>query len=160
MKLTRDNCKKIGGLDLIEFNWICLPLAWQSGVSFDSGILISWDKEKRNVWVQEMPTVEDLHGFQCLHEDNLDKANPVPLASLHEKAQEYHRKHGNVFEVKINELFNPDFYKEYIGNSETVEAVANYGRGPVLQNFKPGCHEKEEQDDYSLWFSETTWLIS
>ena len=42
------------GLDLVEFNWICLPLAWQSGVSFDSGILISWDPEKKGMWVQDM----------------------------------------------------------------------------------------------------------
>ena len=37
------------GVDLVEFNWICLPLAWQSGVSFDSGILISWDPAKTDM---------------------------------------------------------------------------------------------------------------
>lgn len=143
------------GLDLIEFNWICLPLAWQSGVSFDSGILISWDKDKKDMWVQPMPTKEDLHGFECLHEDNLSSANCVPLSSLHEEAQIYHRENGNILMIRECDLFGSK--SESINN---VEAVANYGRGPALKNFRPACHEKDEQDDYSYWFAQTTWLVS
>lgn len=154
--------------DLIEFNWVCLPLAWQSGVSFDSGILISWDKGKKDMWVQDMPTKEELHGFQCLNEDNLNRANPVPLKSLGEEAQNYHNKRGNVFKVSVGELFNPEYWAKTLfdnlpkseWNNTIVEAVSNYGRGPVLEHFRAGCHEKEEQDDYSLWFADTTWLVS
>lgn len=142
------------GHDLIEFNWICLPLAWQSGVSFDSGILISWDKEKRNIWVQDMPTKDDLHGFECLNEDNLSTANPVALSSLHEEAQRYHRENGNIIMVKERDLFGTR------SNSDnTVEAVCNFGRGPITF-FKKGMHEKDEQDEYSNWFYRTTWLIA
>lgn len=154
MKLTKENCKQTGGLDLIEFYWICLELAWQSGVSFDSGILISWDKEKKSKWVQPMPTRDDLHGFDCINFDNRATANPVELSSLKPEAQEYHKQHGNVFQTTEDKLFkggNPD---------QVVDAVANFGRGPVLMNFKPGCHEKEEQDDFSYWMAQTTWLIS
>lgn len=161
--LTKENCRQISGFDLIEFYWVCLPLAWQSGVSFDSGILISWDKSKRNMWVQEMPTKEDLHGFECLHEDNLKTANPIPLQILSPEAQKYHRDNGNVLRIHPRKLFNDQLYKNIDGNyifGEEVEAVSNYGRGPVLQNFKPGCHEKEEQDDYSFWLAQTSWLIS
>ena len=142
------------GLDLIEFNWICLPLQWQSGVSFDSGVLTSWDKEKKGIWVQEMPTREELHGFDCLNEENLSSANPIPLLSLNTEAQKYHIAKKNVFKAKICDLFTskPD------GNSELVNAVCNFGRGPITF-FKLGMHEKEEQDAYSLWFSETSWLV-
>lgn len=156
------------GHDLIEFNWICLPMAWQSGVSFDSGILISWDKSKKSMWVQPMPTKQDLHGFECLNEDNLNRANPVPLESLSEDAQEYHKKHGNTFYVSVSDLFHPEYWAKKLMNNlpkedwdhQQVLAVANYGRGPVLQHFRAGCHEKEEQDDYSLWFAQTTWLTT
>lgn len=157
MILNKENCKKIGGNDLIEFNWICLPLSWQSGVSFDSGILISWDKDKKNIWVQDMPTKEDLHGFECLHEDNLDRANPVALNSLSEEAQKYHRENGNVFTVKEYDLFGWNDCDNHSDNP--IEAVCNFGRGPI-KFFKKGMHEKDEQDEYSNWFFNTTWLVS
>ena len=142
------------GLDVIEFNWICLPLAWQSGVSFDSGILISWDPEKKNMWVQDMPTKEELHGFTCINVDNRRTANAIPLSKLPIHAQKFHREHGNVEMVDIQECFgvSPD-------DKGTVEAVANFGRGPILPNFKPACHEKEEQDDYSYEFAQSAWLL-
>lgn len=141
------------GLDLIEFNWICLPLAWQSGVSFDSGILISWDKDKKNIWVQNMPTKDDLHGFECLNEDNLDSANPVALSSLTEEAQDFHRSKNHVIKVPANKLFNNEN-----GGNEEVEAVCNFGRGPI-EFFVKGMHEKEEQDEYSYWFCNSSWLV-
>lgn len=142
------------GQDLIEFSWMCLPLAWQSGVSFDSGILISWDKDKKNIWVQDMPTKEDLYGFECVNEDNLKTANPVALNSLSEEAQQYHINNKNVFNVKACDLFGSK-----ISSEELVPAVANFGRGPMKQLSK-GCHEKEQQDEHSLWFYETSWLTS
>lgn len=142
------------GLDLIEFSWICLPLAWQSGVSFDSGILISWDKDKKNIWVQDMPTKQDLHGFECVNEDNLRIANPVALSSLSEESQKYHLEHGNVFETQKRNLFG-----DKTGSQETVKAVGNFGRGPMKELSK-GCHEKEQQDEHSLWFYKTTSLTS
>lgn len=157
MLLNKENCKQVGGLDLIEFNWICLELAWQSGVSFDSGILISWDSEKESQWVQPMPTKEDLHGFENINYNNRSTANPVPLDSLSEEAQRYHKEKGNVIKVMEKDLFMP-FAVE--GSNKEIEAVANFGRGPVLQNFKRGCHEKDEQDDYSYWMAQTSWLIS
>lgn len=142
------------GLDLLEFQWICLPLAWQSGVSFDSGILISWDPDKENIWVQPMPTRDELHGFQPLHTGNLKTANAVPISSLSEKAAAFHRENGNVFTIDASEVFDAA-----PGASGPVEAVSNYGRGPTLPNFRTGCHEKEEQDDYSFYLSQTTWMI-
>lgn len=141
-------------LDLIEFNWICLPLAWQSGVSFDSGVLTSWDKDKKGIWVQEMPTKLDLHGFDCLNEDNLASANPVALSSLNEKAQAHHKSVGNIFKARICDLFAS---KEN-DNVLLIDAVCNFGRGPITF-FKPSMHEKDEQDAYSFWFSETSWLV-
>lgn len=163
-KTYDEDGKQTGGFDLIEFNWICLPLAWQSGVSFDSGILISWDPNKKDMWVQPMPSKDDLHGFDCVHIDNLNRSNPVPLSSLSEKAQKYHIDHNNVFYAGLDDLFNSKSYQNEDGsynyNSSTIEAVSNYGRGPMLPNFKAGCHEKEEQDDYSLYFCETTGLVS
>lgn len=143
------------GFDLIEFNWICLPLAWQSGVSFDSGILISWDKDKENIWVQPMPTKEELFGFDCLNEDNLNSANPVALISLKEEAQKYHRENNNVIKVKSCDLFNGGDEN----SQELVDAVCNFGRGPITF-VKKGMHEKEEQDEYSYWFYSTSWLVS
>ena len=142
------------GLDLLEFQWICLPLAWQSGVSFDSGILISWDPDKENIWVQPMPTRDELHGFQPLHIGNLKTANAVPISSLSEKAAAFHRENGNVFTIDASEVFDAA-----PGASGPVEVVSNYGRGPTLPNFRTGCHEKEEQDDYSFYLSQTTWMI-
>lgn len=147
------------GFDLIEFNWICLPLAWQSGVSFDSGILISWDKDKKDIWVQPMPTKEDLFGFECLNEDNLATANPVALSSLHPEAQAYHRANGHVITVLRHDLFNPGEFTEDNRPAQPVEAVCNFGRGPITF-FKKGMHEKDEQDAYSYWFYTTTWLVS
>lgn len=155
--LNRDNCKKIGGFDLIEFNWMCLPLAWQSGVSFDSGILISWDPGKKGMWVQPMPTKEELHGFECVNVGNLGSVNAVPLESLSPETQKFHLENGNTTNVAFEDLFGQWAQP---GNKTLTMAVANYGRGPLLQNFKPGCHEKEEQDDYSLYFCETSWLVA
>ena len=153
MVLNKENCKKIGGLDLLEHNDICFPMAWQSGVSFDSGILISWDPDKREQWVQEMPTREELHGFDCINFENRNKANAIDIKDLKPEAQVYHRKHGNVFETTEDKLFKG-------GNpNQVVEAVANFGRGPILPNLKEACHEKEEQDDYSYMFSQTSWLL-
>ena len=156
------------GYDLVEFYWICMELAWQSGVSFDSGILISWDRNKKSMWVQDMPTKEELSGFDCVNIENLKTANPIPLKSLHEEAQKWHREHGNVFKTTLDNIFNPDFYvNKYFPEIskenwkyEEIEVVANYGRGPVLSNFKPGEHEKEEQDEFSLWFAQTSWLVT
>lgn len=150
--------KKYGpkGLDLIEFNWICLPMSWQSGVSFNSGILISWDKEDKDMWVQPMPTKEDLFGFECLNEDNLDKANPVLLSSLKEEAQKYHKENNHVFVTKLENIFN---YKPEMGNpDDLVEVVSNFGRGPI-KFFTKGMHEKEEQVEYSYWLFNTTKLV-
>lgn len=143
------------GFDLIEFNWICLPLSWQSGVSFDSGILVSWDKEKENIWVQPMPTREDLFGFDCLNEDNLSSANPVALSSLSEEAQAWHIANNNVIEVPANKLFK----SSEADGEELVEAVANFGRGKI-DWFVKGMHEKDEQDAYSYWSQSTTWLVA
>lgn len=154
-----DSPVKPNGLDLIEFQWICLPLAWQSGVSFDSGILISWDKDKKDMWVQPMHTKESLHGFEPLNEDNLRTANPLPLDALSPAAQKFHMEHKNVFECKKRDLFGVFAVTEGPEAEETVKAVGNYGRGPTLQSFRPGCHEKEEQDDYSYYISETSWLV-
>lgn len=162
MILNKENCKQIGGLDLIEHNDICFPMAWQSGVSFDSGILISWDPDKKSQWVQEMPTREELHGFDCISFENRLQANPIPLSSLHEAAQKYHRDHGNVFFARDWQLFGSKEKEDKnldgcSGNA--IEAVANFGRGPILPHLKEACHEKEEQDDYSYMFSQTSWLL-
>lgn len=167
-KLTKENCRQTGGFDLINFYWICLPMSWQSGVSFDSGILISWAEDKKDQWVQPMPTRQDLHGFDCINTETRLTANPVPLCTLSDEAQKYHRDNGNVFKVNYNQLFNTKYWIEagFIEDipkrqweDTTIEAVANYGRGPVLKDLKAGCHEKEEQDDFSLWFANTSWLI-
>lgn len=143
------------GFNLVEHNEICFPMSWQSGCSFDSGILISWDPDKQSQWVQPMPTKEDLHGFDCINFDDRNTANAVALNSLKPEAQEYHRTNNNVFMCKEKDLFgNKD------NNSDNeVEAVANFGRGPILPNLKKACHEKEEQDDYSYMFSQTSWLL-
>lgn len=141
-------------LDLIEYNDICFPMAWQSGCNFDSGILISWDPDKKSQWVQEMPTREELHGFDCVNFENRNTANAVRLSSLKPEAQEYHRINNNVFNTKVCNLFNGD------PNDETiVEAVANFGRGPILPNLRASVHEKEEQDEYSYMFAQTSWLL-
>lgn len=156
--------KRMGpqGFDLIEFNWMCYPMAWQSGASFDSGILISWDEDKKSMWVQQMPTREDLSGFDCLNMDNLNSANPVPLCSLPEYGQKYHMEHDNVIRCKkSNLIFNYDYIDEIknLGDNDELDAVANFGRGPI--NFiTKAMHEKEEQDEYSYWFSNSSKLIS
>lgn len=142
------------GLDLLEFTWICYPLAWQSGVSFDSGILISWDKEKEDIWVQPMPTKDELSGFETLNQDNLSKANPVALKSLSEKSQKFHKENKNFVMVKEKDLFGSKSDSE-----KKVRAVANYGRGPI-RNFRVNMEEKDEQDAYSAFLSETTHLVS
>lgn len=165
---TNDNAKRFielygpRGKDLIEFNWICFPLAWQSGVSFDSGILISWDKDKENIWVQPMPTRDDLYGFDPITEDNMDRANPVLLSSLSNEAQEYFRNTNQVVQVKKSELV--EWQKE--DSNELVDAVGNFGRGIFMYSikinsttFKKGMHEKEEQDAYSYWIYSTQWLL-
>lgn len=143
------------GLDLVEFNFICAQMSWQSGVNFNSGVLISWDKNSKDIWVQDMPNREQLHGFDCLNDDNATFANPVPLESLSLEAQKFHREHNHCFYVTEDRLFG---VKD--GNPlQQVLAVANFGRGPI--NFlRYGMHEKDEQDEYSRWFAETTWLVS
>lgn len=169
MILNKENCYQSGGFDLLEHNEICLPMSWQCGVNFNSGILISFDPEKgEDNWVQPMPTREQLHGFDCVNVDNRERCNPVPLASLKPEAQEWHRKQGNMFVAKYDELFNTKLWiekgflenvPERVWGNKEVEAVANYGRGPILTHLKRGCHEKEEQDDYSFQFSQTSWLL-
>lgn len=155
VKLNEENCFQTGGFDLLEHNEICLPLAWQSGVNFDSGILISWDPNKESQWVQPMPTKEELHGFDCVKIDNLDRSNPVPLDSLSLEAQKYHLENGNTFDCPFRDLFSPFA----VDSDDLTIAVSNYGRGPMLQNFAIGTHEKNEQDDYSFYFAQTTWLV-
>ena len=148
------------GLDLIEHNEICLPLGWQSGVNFDSGILISFDPEKESQWVQPLPTRDVLHGFDCVNINNRDRANAVPLSSLKPEAQEYHRTRGNVVLVKDSDLFRAGEYENLNVNANgEVEAVANYGRGLILPEFKIGCHEKDEQTEYSYSFGQSSWLL-
>lgn len=161
--LTKENCKQTGGLDLVEFNWFSLPLAWQSGVNFNSGYLISWDKSKQNIWVQPMPTKEDLHGFEPVTEDNISTANPVLLSSLPLHAQEYHKSNGNVFTIKAKNLFGfgSENYKDKYNHLEEdgeVEVVANFGRGPI-DVFTLGMHEKDFSHDYSRWIFETSHLV-
>lgn len=157
-KLTVDNCSVDGGLDLIQFDWICLPLSWQSGVSFNSGVLISWDKSIQNMWVQPMPTRKDIHGFDVINEDNIKSANPVRLDLLPLKAQEYYKEFGPIVTVTEDELVE---WQRVPGSTKTVEAVGNFGRGEFVDGrFKPGCHEKEEQDDYSLWQFQKNWLLN
>ena len=156
--LTLENSHKTGGLDLIEFSWFCLPMAWQSGVSFDSGILISWDPEKKDMWVQEMPDRAALHGFEPICMETVAKANPIPMSLLNDDAKAFLVKKGLIFECKKADLFLP--YQEMVeGEAETViKAVGNYGRGDLLPNFKPACHEKEQQDDHSYTFGQSAWL--
>ena len=161
VKLGEENCTPLFGHDLINYNHVCLPMSWQSGVSFDSGILISWDPAKKDMWVQPMPTRDEMHGFDPLNVDNLSTANPVPLNSLHEEAQEWHRKHGNVIKVPVDGLFAHSKWENLqMDENDMVEAVANFGRGPTMQTVKVGTHEKEQQDDYSHWFAQTSWVTA
>ena len=104
MILNKENCKQIGGLDLIEHNDICFPMAWQSGVSFDSGILISWDPDKKSQWVQEMPTREELHGFDCISFENRLQASLEIEYSENEKFKYYcERNNIKIVETKYSE---------------------------------------------------------
>lgn len=162
---SKENSKQTGGLDLVEFNWFSLPLCWQSGVSFDSGYLISWDKTKEPIWVQPMPTKEDLHGFDPITEDSLTIANPVPLRGLSQESQAFHRENNNVIIVKAKDLFgygcNESYKKKYEGlqPEDNVEAVANFGRGPI-NIFTLGMHEKDFSHDYSNWIFKTAPLVT
>lgn len=153
---NHENCVQIGGFDLIEHNEICFPMSWQSGVSFDSGILISWAPDKVDQWVQNMPTREELHGFDCVNFDNRNTANAVPLSSLSEKAQKWHIDNGTFFYCKDVDLFQPYQTNRF---DKQIKAVANFGRGPFLPNLKAAVHEKEEQDEYSYQFAQTSWLL-
>lgn len=169
MILNKKNCYQSGGYDLIEHNEVCLPMSWQCGCNFDSGILISWDSKKgEDKWVQPMPTREQLHGFDCVNIENREFVNPVPINSLKSAAQDFHRKNGNVFETSYDKLFNTRYWisqglledvPERKWPEMKVEAVANFGRGPYLPHLKRGCHEKEQQDDYSYAFAQSSWLL-
>lgn len=127
----------------LDFMWICLPIAWQSGVDFSSATLMSWDPDKESIWVQEMPSKDKLGGFDVVSVDTLSTGNPVRLDSLTDEAQAFHRARAeeNIFEI------------------DGVEYVSNFGRGPVTY-YAYGRHEKDLQDAFSDWYNRTSWLVT
>ena len=154
--------KKYGpqGLNLLNFSWLCLRMSWQSGVDFDSGVLVSWDSNKKNSWVQPMPTNDELYGFDVVSEENFTTCNAVALDTLPPESQEYHREHGNVVKVQRQHMFGVDLNQQNTKAywEEEIEAVCNYGRGP-LTFYTPFDHEKDYNHDYSYWFADTSWLV-
>ena len=166
--LSAKNVQHHGGFDLITHNEVCIPMSWQSGVSFNSGVLISWNPQEKDMWVQEMPKAENFHGFEPLNAENLRTANPVPVAALGEAAAKWHEENGNTFETTLKSLFGgADLWSGLLTHDGRgiddlgmkVPAVGNFGRGPTLSDIKAGTHEKEEQDSYSEWFAQTSWLV-
>lgn len=141
------------GHDLLEFNEMCYPIAWQNGASFNSGILISWADEDRNIWLHELSNREELHGYDYLSKYNTYTSNPVRLDSLSEDAQKWHRLNDNVVKVKVCDLWKGDK-----NDTTEVEAVANYGRGPIKFIVRGG-HEKDLQDTYGYFLVNTSWLV-
>lgn len=179
--LNTENCKQTAGFGELSYAHFCLPLCWQNGCSFNSGVLVSWSEEwgdeSPEHWVQPMPTRAELHGFDPVTRNTRRTCNPVPLETLSMDAQKWHEEQGHVITVKASDLFGwvwdtsgknaeghlsgqvyGDGYAHKWGANDQVRAVANYGRGPVLESMNPGVHEKEQQDIMSLEWSGRSWL--
>lgn len=148
------------GLDLIDFSWMSLELMWQSGVDFDKGTLLSWDPEAKNIWIHDMPTKDQLGGFDVVRTETVDRANSIPLEGLPEAQQKLARDRGIVIKLPIEDLFEGSFKliakDEITVDDGLVEAVPNFGRGFYSDWYTPGMHEKDLSHMFSAWSYETS----
>lgn len=149
---------EVPGKNLINFTWMCLPLGWQSGVTFNAGMLVSWDKNLQSIWIQPMP--KNIFGFDVVSEDTVATANPIRLSLLAPDAQEWLKTHNKVIKVpeaKLKPYKRKDWGTD--ARSHLVDAVANFGHGPI-DFLRFGMYEKDEQQEYSYWFSHSSWLVT
>ena len=116
----------------------CLQLGWNSGVTFGDNRLISWDPDKKNIWITDMPLSKDI-GFDIITNDNIKYVNLVPLNSLSKEMQDLRLKDSELV-IKNN-----------------IKYIPNFGLGNTDLNKKFNCwtfrgeDEDFEQETFGFW---------
>ena len=144
--------------NLVYFH-VSLPLSWQNGTDFNTGVLVSWDENKKNIWCQPMPDRKDIGNVDVVNEHNLENGRAVPIQYLPEIGQKLAREDKIVIKVPYKDINLVEVQDSWVDKDENVEAVANFGRGPM--NFwRWGMHEKDFTHDFGKWLIDTNKYVT
>lgn len=129
----------------------CLQLGWNSGVTFGDDRLVSWDLDKKKMWITDMPKSSEV-GTDVITNENINNVNLVRLKDLSTEIQKRRLKDSKL---------------TYVGGEEYVP---NFGLGNTKLGKEYDCwtfsgqDEDHEQETFSLWllkqFSEGTKLYN
>lgn len=78
------------GNNSVQMFYKCLRLGWQSGVTFGDSRLISWDANKKDMWIRNMPTRYE-EGVDICETGELEGINYVPVCQIDKALAELHK---------------------------------------------------------------------